>query len=195
LAKTPRKFRKRRSHWSRAPDGARLRSRAINSKGAALNEFHPSDESWARISARAPDVESDLGREICSFVEEADNPYLTDERWALIASHVPGKAGDPGCRGRDNRLFIEAVLWLARTGKPWRALPPCFGKWYTSYTRFRRWSIRNVWQGLFARLAEDGPCEYFFEDGAIRHAPLRAVLACEAGALEASPVQDEGRAA
>ena len=154
-----------------------------------MNEFHPSDESWARISARAPDVESDLDREICSFVEEADKPYLTDERWALISSHVPGKEGDPGCRGRDNRLFIEAVLWLARTGKPWRALPPCFGKWYTSYTRFRRWSIRNVWQGLFARLAEDGSCEYFFEEGVIRHAPLRAVLACEAGAREASPVR------
>jgi transposase len=163
-----------------------------------LNEFPPSDEYWARISSRPPGVESDLAREprdIGPFIEEADKPYLTDERWALIASHVPGKAGDPGCRGRDNRLFIEAVLWLARTGKPWRALPPCFGKWYTSYTRFRRWSMRNVWQGLFARLAEDGACEYFFEDGVIRHAPLRAVLAREAGAREASPVQDEGRAA
>jgi transposase len=163
-----------------------------------LNEHHPSDEYWARISSRPPDVESDLAcqpRDICSFIEEAGKPYLTDERWALISSHVPGKEGDPGCRGRDNRLFIEAVLWLAHTGKPWRALPPCFGKWYTSYTRFRRWSIKNVWQGLFARLAEDGACEYFFEDGVIRHAPLRAVMAREAGAREASPVQDEGRAA
>ncbi len=163
-----------------------------------MNEFHPSDERRARISSRAPDVESDLGhppRDIRSLAEEADKPYLTDERWALIASHVPGKAGDPGSRGRDNRLFVEAVLWLARTGKPWRALPPRFGKWYTSYTRFRRWSIRNVWQGLFARLAEDGGCEYFYEDGAIRHAPLRAVPACEAGARETSSVQEEGRAA
>ncbi len=163
-----------------------------------MNEFHLSDERWARISSRAPGVESDLAGQppdIRSFMEVVDEPYLTEERWALISSHVPGKEGDPGCRGRDNRLFIEAVLWVARTGKPWRALPPCFGKWYTSYTRFRRWSIRNVWQGLFARLAEDGACEYFFEDGVIRYAPLRALLACEAGAREASPVQDEGRAA
>lgn len=163
-----------------------------------MNEFHPSEEYWARISLRAPGVESDLAgqpRDDSPLIEEAGKPYLTDERWALISSHVPGKDGDPGCRGRDNRLFIEAVLWLARTGKPWRALPPRFGKWYTSYTRFRRWSIRNVWRGLFARLAEDGACEYFFEDGVIRHAPLRAVLAREAGARDVSPVQDEGRAA
>ena len=170
----------------------------LSFRGAALNEFHPGDEYWARVASRGLAEESDVAlqrRHDSPFSEDADELYLTDERWALIASHVPGKAGDPGCRGRDNRLFIEAVLWLARTGKPWRALPPCFGKWYTSYTRFRRWSIRNVWQGLFARLAEDGACEYFFEDGVIRHAPLRTVLAREAGAREASPVQDEGRAA
>ncbi len=147
---------------------------------------------------RAPGVESDLAgqpHDASPLIEEVDEPYLTDERWALISSHVLGKAGDPGCRGRDNRLFIEAVLWLARTGKPWRALPPRFGKWYTSYTRFRRWSLGNVWQGLFARLAENGGCEYFFEDGVIRHASRRAAPAREAGAPEASPCQDEGRAA
>jgi len=120
--------------------------------------------------------------------------YLTDERWALISSHVPGKEGDPGCRGRDNRLFLEAVLWIARTGSPWRNLPPQFGKWYTTYTRFRRWSKNNVWPGLFAKLTEDDTCEYFFEDGSVRHAPLRAILGREAAALEA-PVRDEGRAA
>lgn len=155
-----------------------------------MNEFHPGDEYWARISSRAPGDENDLARQRrddSPFLEEVDRLYLTDERWALISAHVPGKEGDPGCRGRDNRLFIEAVLWLARTGKPWRALPPRFGKWYTSYTRFRRWSIKDVWPGLFARLAEDGSCEYFFEEGVIRHAPLRTVLALEAGRGKPSP--------
>ena len=117
--------------------------------------------------------------------------YLTDERWALISSHVPGKLGDPGCHGRDNRLFMEAVLWIARTGAPWRDLPPAFGKWYTTYTRFRRWGKRNIWQGLFAKLAEDSACEYFFEDGSVRHAPWRALPALETPTLETPAVEQE----
>jgi transposase len=166
--------------------------------GDVLTEFNPSGERWTQISSRAPGREPKLARqdrEKHPFIEEPDVCYLSDERWALISAHVPGKIGDPGCRGRDNRLFIEAVLWLARTGKPWRDLPPRFGKWYTAYTRFRRWSIKSVWSNLFARLAEDGSCEYFFEDGVIRYAPLRALLVRETGAREAAPVQDEDRAA
>jgi transposase len=115
-----------------------------------------------------------------------DEFYLNEERWALISAALPGKEGDPGCHGRDNRLFIEAVLWIARTGSPWRALPPRFGKWYTAYTRFRRWSAKGVWPGVFGRLAQDQSCEYFFEGGQVRHAPLRSLL--DGSARDAAPV-------
>ncbi len=108
--------------------------------------------------------------------------YLTDDRWALISSILPGKEGDPGCRGRDNRLFVEAVLWIARTNTPWRGLPEHFGKWYTVYTRFRRWTRSNVWPDVFARLGQDQSCEYFYENCAIAYAPLRAILAREGAA-------------
>jgi transposase len=121
--------------------------------------------------------------------------YLTDERWALIAGSVAGKEGDPGCHGRDNRLFIEAVLWIARTGSPWRDLPPQFGKWYTAYTRFRRWTKSNVWPKVFAKLAEDAACEYVFRDGRLHHAPLRALLARESGANSSTALNGEERAA
>jgi len=97
--------------------------------------------------------------------------YFTDARWALIASHLPGKEGDPGCHGRDNRLFIEAVFWIVRTGSSWRSLPPHFGKWYTNYTRFNRWKQKRVWPGVLDALKADDACEYFYEDGAILHAP------------------------
>jgi putative transposase len=63
---------------------------------------------------------------------------LTNEQWDRIEGELPGRVGDPGCSARDNRLFVEAVLWISRTGSPWRELPRRFGKWYTAYTRYRR---------------------------------------------------------
>ncbi|ARN80829.1 transposase [Methylocystis bryophila] len=107
--------------------------------------------------------------------------YLTDDRWALVASRVPGKDGDPGRHGRDNRLFIEAVFWIVRTGSPWRSLPPQFGKWSTNYTRFRRWTQKQLWPVVLNALAADETCEFFYEEGVIRHAPLRRLIAQDAG--------------
>lgn len=86
--------------------------------------------------------------------------YFTDEKWALIESLLPGKSTDPGCTARDNRLFLEAVLWIARTGRPWRELPSEFGKWFTAYARFRRWTQKGVWVRVFAALSKHGDCEY-----------------------------------
>jgi putative transposase len=63
---------------------------------------------------------------------------MSDAQWERIAPELSGKVGDPGCSGRDNRLFIEAVLWIARTGSPWRDLPEAFRNWFTVYTRFWR---------------------------------------------------------
>lgn len=117
--------------------------------------------------------------------------YLTDERWSLIASRLPGKEGDPGCHGRDNRLFIEAVFWIVRTGSPSRSLPQHFGKWYTNYTRFRRWTQKRVWPGVLEALAADETCEFFFEDGRIRYAPLRRLVASEAATAPAAAAANE----
>ncbi|MBI1868723.1 MAG: transposase [Methylocystis sp.] len=82
-------------------------------------------------------------------------PYLDEARWAQIERRLPGKRGDPGRSGADNRLFIEAVFWIIRTNAPWRDLPPEFGKWFTTYTRFRRWAKKGVWPGVFAALGDD----------------------------------------
>lgn len=92
---------------------------------------------------------------------------LTNERWARIEPELPGKLGDPGRRARDNRLFVEAVLWIARTGSPWRDLPDEFGKWLTVYTRFWRWSRKGVWERVFEALSDDPDFEYVMIDGTI----------------------------
>ena len=89
---------------------------------------------------------------------------LKDEQWERIAPELPGKASDPGTTARDNRLFVEAVLWIARTGAPWRDLPAEFGKWYTAYTRFWRWAQKRVWERVFRILSNDPDFEYVLID-------------------------------
>ncbi len=80
---------------------------------------------------------------------------------------MPGKATDRGVTGRNNRRFVEAVLWVARTGSPWRDLPDAFGPWYTVYTRFWRWSRHGVWKQVFKALADDPDFEYRFVEAVL----------------------------
>ena len=74
-----------------------------------------------------------------------DRFVLTDAQWAKMEPRCLGKPGDPGRSGKDNRLFVEAVLWIVRTGSPWRDLPPLFGNWNSVFTRFRDWVKADVW--------------------------------------------------
>jgi len=80
---------------------------------------------------------------------------------------LPGKPGDPGRSGEDNRLFVEAILWMARVGAPWRDLPEKFGSWNSVFRRFRRWAQRGVFEGLFKALSDDPDFEYAIIDGTI----------------------------
>lgn len=79
---------------------------------------------------------------------------ITDEQWQRIEHLLPGKAGDPGRTARDNRLFVNAVLWIARSGAPWQDLPERFGKHNSVFQRFNRWSMKGVWQRVFETLQE-----------------------------------------
>src|SRR6201992_1047145 len=69
---------------------------------------------------------------------------LTDAQWVKMEPHCLGKKSDPGRSGEDNRRFVEAVLWIARTGSPWRDLPPLFGPWNTVFKRYRDWVKANT---------------------------------------------------
>jgi transposase len=92
---------------------------------------------------------------------------LSDAQWGRIADLAPGKAGDSGATGKDNRLLVDAVLWIARTGAPWRDLPPELGNWNSTWRRFDRWSARGVWERLFAALADDPDFEYVAIDATV----------------------------
>lgn len=86
----------------------------------------------------------------------ADRTLLTDAHWALIAPLLPGQAGRRGVVAKDNRRFVEAVLWVGRTGLPWRDLPPHLGQWHRGFVRFSRWRTRGVWAQVLAALQAAG---------------------------------------
>jgi putative transposase len=79
---------------------------------------------------------------------------LTDQQYKRIEPLLSGKPGDPGRNAEDNRRFINAVYWIARTGAPWADLPERFGKYDTVYQRFNRWAKKGRWKAIFEVLQE-----------------------------------------
>lgn len=92
---------------------------------------------------------------------------LRDEQWQVIKDVLPGKEGDKGRHATDNRKFIEAVMWVAKTGAPWRDLPAEYGKWATVYKRFIRWARNGVWQMIFNSFSVNQDNEWLMIDSTI----------------------------
>jgi transposase len=96
-----------------------------------------------------------------------DRMVLRDDQWERIAPLVPGKVGDPGRSGANNRRFVEAVLRIARVGAPRRDLPEGYGNWNSVFQRFRRWAKGGVFEKIFDALSADADFEYVIVDGTI----------------------------
>lgn len=92
---------------------------------------------------------------------------LRDDQWEVVKGLLPGKAGDPGRTAADNRKFVDAVLWVARTGCHWRELPTGFGNWNSVFQRYNRWAAKGVWEKLFKDLSLDPDFEYVMLDATI----------------------------
>ena len=92
---------------------------------------------------------------------------LRDDQWEKIKVLLPGREGDVGVTAKDNRLFVDAVLYRYRAGTPWRDLPERFGDPVKIHTRFSRWSTRGVWKRVFEVLAADADNEYAMIDNTI----------------------------
>lgn len=99
---------------------------------------------------------------------------LRDEQWKRIESLLPGREETVGVTAKDNRLFVEAVLYRYRAGIPWRDLPERFGDYRVIHTRHMRWSKSGVWQRVFEHLAADADNEYAMIDSTIVRAHQHA---------------------
>lgn len=89
---------------------------------------------------------------------------ISDRMWALLEPHLPGRRGTSGRNARDNRQFINAVIWILRTGAPWRDLPPAYGDWKNTNRRFCRWRDKGIWERLFKKFVKDPDFEWLMID-------------------------------
>ena len=88
----------------------------------------------------------------------------SDHFWSLLEPRLPGRAGAWGGVAKDNRLFINAVLWILRTGAPWRDLPPDYGDWKNTHRRFCRWRDKGIWEKLLETLVDEPDYEWLMID-------------------------------
>ena len=106
---------------------------------------------------------------------------ITDDHWGRIKDFLPGRPGDPGVTAKDNRLFVNAVLWIGKTGAPWRDLPERFGPWGSVWKRFDRWGAQGVWKRVFEAL-QDPDLEWIILDSTVVRAHQHAAGAVKKGA-------------
>jgi transposase len=100
-----------------------------------------------------------------------------------MADLLPGRVGHVGGTARDNRLFVEAVLYRYRAGIPWRDLPERFGAWKSTHTRYSRWANSGVWERVFTALSADADNEYALIDATIVRAHQHSAGARKKGAV------------
>ena len=98
---------------------------------------------------------------------------ISDHVWARLEPLLPGQAGGHGGVARDNRLFLNAVWYVAKTGIPWRDLPERFGKWDSVYHRFNEWSKKGLWKTIFA-IVQDPDLEWVMLDSTVVRAHQHA---------------------
>ena len=89
---------------------------------------------------------------------------ITDRIWDIIKNYLPGATGKVGRPATNNRNFINAVLWILRTGSPWRDLPPDYGNWNSVHKRFCRWRDKGIWELLLESVMDEPDYEWLMID-------------------------------
>lgn len=99
---------------------------------------------------------------------------LRDDQWEKLHGFVQGHPGVYAGQSEDCRRFLEAVLWIAKSGAQWRLLPAEYGNWNSVYKRFQRWSERSVWQAMFEVFADDPDMRELMLDSSVIRAHASA---------------------
>ena len=81
---------------------------------------------------------------------------MSDEEWAFHEGFIQAIRAPNGRKPKNHRLVLDGIFWIARTGSPWRDLPDEFGKWYSVYRQFRRWTLAGLWEQILEALNESG---------------------------------------
>ena len=106
---------------------------------------------------------------------------LTDDHWRRIEPLLPTATKTGGRNAKPHRPMVEAMIWILRTGAPWRDLPRTYGSWHSVYTRFARWSQSGVLAQLFEALARERDAEGYLVDATIVRAHQDAAGAAKKG--------------
>ena len=84
---------------------------------------------------------------------------LTDEHWERLEPWLPAQRPLTGRPNKEHRLIVNGILWILRTGAPWRDLPERYGPWQTVYSRFRRWQQAGIWDEVLRVLQAEAAHE------------------------------------
>jgi len=108
---------------------------------------------------------------------------LRNEQWTRILEFLKQHRGVYVGTELECRRFIEAVLWITRTGAPWRDLPERYGNWNSVYQRFARWNERGIWAEMLSYFADDPDMEWLILDSSIVRAHMSAAGASKKTAV------------
>jgi transposase len=106
---------------------------------------------------------------------------LNEGQWHRIANQLPGRKETVGRTAVDNRLFVNGVLWVLRSGARWSDLPERYGKYKSVHKRFARWAASGMWERIFRTLTQDVQNEYLMIDSTIVRAHQQAATGRKKG--------------